>query len=219
MSSKRGCSHEHSRFLRRTTESLGRRNGSSAIPATASTASSARSSATARSTSSSRGTRKWRRSWPSPTPNSQASSASASRPAARARRTSSPACTTPSSTTCRCSRSAARPKTTVRGGSYQQELNLDRVFADVAEYVQEVSTPGAAAARDRPRDPARHRAARPVGGRSSQRMCRSKRSKRRSARTASRAPAPAIRGRCSFPPKPTCAKPRTCSTPARRSRS
>jgi len=27
----------------------------------------------------------------------------------------------------------------VRGGSYQQELNLDRVFSDVAEYVQEVS--------------------------------------------------------------------------------
>jgi pyruvate dehydrogenase (quinone) len=30
---------------------------------------------------------------------------------------------------------------TVRGGSYQQELNLDRMFADVAEYVQEVSHP------------------------------------------------------------------------------
>jgi pyruvate dehydrogenase (quinone) len=30
---------------------------------------------------------------------------------------------------------------TVRGGSYQQELNLDRVFADVAAYVQEVATP------------------------------------------------------------------------------
>ena len=30
---------------------------------------------------------------------------------------------------------------TVRGGSYQQELNLDRLFSDVAEYVQEVSTP------------------------------------------------------------------------------
>jgi pyruvate dehydrogenase (quinone) len=30
---------------------------------------------------------------------------------------------------------------TVRGASYQQELNLDRVFADVAEYVQEVSKP------------------------------------------------------------------------------
>jgi len=29
---------------------------------------------------------------------------------------------------------------TVRGGSYQQELNLDRIFADVAEYVQEVAT-------------------------------------------------------------------------------
>jgi len=30
---------------------------------------------------------------------------------------------------------------TVRGASYQQELNLDRVFADLAEYVQEVSHP------------------------------------------------------------------------------
>ena len=29
----------------------------------------------------------------------------------------------------------------VRGASYQQELNLDRVFSDVAEYVQEVSVP------------------------------------------------------------------------------
>src|SRR5881628_1517650 len=32
-------------------------------------------------------------------------------------------------------------ETTVRGGSYQQEMNLDRMFADVAEYVQEVSHP------------------------------------------------------------------------------
>src|SRR5207245_4731282 len=32
-------------------------------------------------------------------------------------------------------------ESTVRGGSYQQELNLDRLFADVAEYVQEVSKP------------------------------------------------------------------------------
>src|SRR5947209_10276610 len=30
---------------------------------------------------------------------------------------------------------------TVRGASYQQELNLDRLFADVTEYVQEVSRP------------------------------------------------------------------------------
>lgn len=29
----------------------------------------------------------------------------------------------------------------IRGGHYQQELNLDRAFADVAEYVQEVSVP------------------------------------------------------------------------------
>jgi pyruvate dehydrogenase (quinone) len=32
-------------------------------------------------------------------------------------------------------------ESTVRGASYQQELNLDRVFADVAEYVQEVASP------------------------------------------------------------------------------
>ena len=32
-------------------------------------------------------------------------------------------------------------ESTVRGGSYQQELNLDRMFADVAEYVQEVAHP------------------------------------------------------------------------------
>ncbi|HJR82655.1 MAG TPA: thiamine pyrophosphate-requiring protein [Sphingomicrobium sp.] len=30
---------------------------------------------------------------------------------------------------------------TIRGGSYQQELNLDRMFSDVAEFVQEVSHP------------------------------------------------------------------------------
>src|SRR5689334_19104847 len=30
---------------------------------------------------------------------------------------------------------------TVRGGSYQQELNLDRVFSDVAAFVQEVDAP------------------------------------------------------------------------------
>src|SRR3954447_1186510 len=30
---------------------------------------------------------------------------------------------------------------TARGSSYQQELNLDRMFSDVAEYVQEVTHP------------------------------------------------------------------------------
>jgi len=29
----------------------------------------------------------------------------------------------------------------VRGGHYQQEMNLDRMFADVADYVQELETP------------------------------------------------------------------------------
>jgi pyruvate dehydrogenase (quinone) len=32
-------------------------------------------------------------------------------------------------------------ETTVRGANYQQELNLDRLFADVSGYVQEVSSP------------------------------------------------------------------------------
>lgn len=32
-------------------------------------------------------------------------------------------------------------ETTVRGASYQQELNLDRMFADVADYVQEATAP------------------------------------------------------------------------------
>ena len=52
-------------------------------------------------------------------------------------------------------------ETTVRGASYQQELNLDRMFADVAEYVQEVSASGAAAAcRSTARSGWRSRAAR-----------------------------------------------------------
>ncbi|SEN53762.1 pyruvate dehydrogenase (quinone) [Sphingomonas gellani] len=36
---------------------------------------------------------------------------------------------------------AGQAETTVRGSNYQQELNLDRLFADVADYVQEVSAP------------------------------------------------------------------------------
>ena len=36
---------------------------------------------------------------------------------------------------------AGQAETTVRGGSYQQELNLDRIFADVADYVQEATAP------------------------------------------------------------------------------
>jgi pyruvate dehydrogenase (quinone) len=36
---------------------------------------------------------------------------------------------------------AGQAEATVRGGSYQQELNLDRIFADVAEFVQEVTDP------------------------------------------------------------------------------
>jgi pyruvate dehydrogenase (quinone) len=36
---------------------------------------------------------------------------------------------------------AGQAEVTVRGASYQQELNLDRMFADVADYVQEVGAP------------------------------------------------------------------------------
>ena len=36
---------------------------------------------------------------------------------------------------------AGQAETTVRGASYQQELNLDRMFADVADYVQELAAP------------------------------------------------------------------------------
>jgi len=36
---------------------------------------------------------------------------------------------------------AGQAETTVRGATYQQELNLDRIFADVASYVQEVTAP------------------------------------------------------------------------------
>jgi pyruvate dehydrogenase (quinone) len=36
---------------------------------------------------------------------------------------------------------AGQAETTVRGASYQQELNLDRSFADVAEFVQEAGRP------------------------------------------------------------------------------
>jgi pyruvate dehydrogenase (quinone) len=36
---------------------------------------------------------------------------------------------------------AGQAESTVRGASYQQELNLDRMFADVADFVQEASSP------------------------------------------------------------------------------
>ena len=36
---------------------------------------------------------------------------------------------------------AGQAETTVRGALYQQELNLDRMFADVADFVQECATP------------------------------------------------------------------------------
>ncbi|OLP59761.1 thiamine pyrophosphate-requiring protein [Xaviernesmea oryzae] len=36
---------------------------------------------------------------------------------------------------------AGQAEATVRGASYQQELNLDRIFADVADFVQEAATP------------------------------------------------------------------------------
>jgi pyruvate dehydrogenase (quinone) len=36
---------------------------------------------------------------------------------------------------------AGQAEVTIRGASYQQEINLDRVFSDVANYVQEAETP------------------------------------------------------------------------------
>jgi len=36
---------------------------------------------------------------------------------------------------------AGQAEVTIRGASYQQEINLDRVFSDVANYVQEAQTP------------------------------------------------------------------------------
>ncbi len=39
---------------------------------------------------------------------------------------------------------AGQAETTVRGADYQQELNLDRLFADVSAYVQEVNAPAQA---------------------------------------------------------------------------
>jgi len=36
---------------------------------------------------------------------------------------------------------AGQASRSVRGAHYQQELNLDRAFSDVAEYVQEGTTP------------------------------------------------------------------------------
>src|SRR4051812_32142153 len=36
---------------------------------------------------------------------------------------------------------AGQAEVTVRGATYQQELNLDRLFADVADYVHEAETP------------------------------------------------------------------------------
>ncbi|WAH62077.1 hypothetical protein LZ023_37200 (plasmid) [Pseudomonas silvicola] len=37
---------------------------------------------------------------------------------------------------------AGQAEATARGASYQQEMNLDRVFADVANFVQEAAAPG-----------------------------------------------------------------------------
>ena len=69
------------RFLHRAAVINGASAASTAIPATASTASSALCSAPrARSSSSRCGTRRWPPSWPRPTPSSPASSASASPP-------------------------------------------------------------------------------------------------------------------------------------------
>ena len=88
------------------------------------------------------GTRRWPPSRPSATPSSPASSASAWPPPGPGRSTCSTGSTTPSSTTCRSSRSSGRPAGRAMGGSYQQEVDLLSLFKDVAsEYVQMVTVP------------------------------------------------------------------------------
>ena len=68
--------------------------------------------------------------------------ASAWRRPGPARSTCSTGCTTPSSTTCRSSRSSGRPTARAMGGSYQQEVDLLSLFKDVAsDYVQTVTVP------------------------------------------------------------------------------
>ena len=111
-------------------------------------------------------------------------------------------------------------ETTVRGGSYQQELNLDRMFADVAEYVQEVSAPGAAAARHRPRDPpGASRGAAPsviiIPKDVQEQPFEAPKRAHGFTRSGPGYSRPDRRAR----PKPTCARPPRCSMPARRSRS
>ena len=97
-----------------------------------------------------------RRSPPSPparTRSSPARSASAWRPPAPARSTCSTGSTTPSSTTSRWSRSSASRRACSLGADYQQEVDLDALYKDVAgEFVQICMVPEQARAPDRPRD-------------------------------------------------------------------
>jgi hypothetical protein len=119
------------------------------------------------------------------------------------------ACTTRSSTTCRCWRSVGQAPRTIRGAHYQQEVNLERLFADVADYVQEAAVPSQV----------RHlvdRAMRTVAGpQRRQRAGAAERpagrpTKNRRASTARYSPASATASRRSCPTRPTCAAPPRC---------
>ena len=135
-------------------------------------------------------------------------------------RTSSPASTTRAWTTCRCWRSPASRRARRIGGHYQQELDLQSMFKDVAgAFVAAGDRAGPGAPPGRPRRPHRqgraprhrhHPAERPAGRR---------RMRSRRASTAPSIPASATATRVSSRTTPICGAPPTCSTRARRSRS
>ena len=116
---------------------------SSLMPVTGSTGSWPRGDGRRTTRSSSRpGMRRWPPSRPSGTRSSPARSACAWRRRARGPSICSTACTTPSWTTYRWSRSSGRPTEVAMGGSYQQEVDLLTLFKDVAsDYVQMVTVP------------------------------------------------------------------------------
>ena len=90
-------------------------------------------------------TRSWRRSRPARTRSSPARSACAWRRPDPARSTCSTASTTPSSTTSRSWRSSVSRRGTALGANYQQEIDLDALYKDVAdEFVQVCMVPAQA---------------------------------------------------------------------------
>ena len=98
----------------------------------------------------------------------------------------------------------------VRGAHYQQELNLDRMFADVAG----VRAGGCHAAAGRPdpgpRRPHRQRPQRSRRGHHAERPVRTPPTRNPSASTASRTPPQATLGRRSSPRRTICAGPPRC---------